>query len=116
MIEQHVFYVRLTTQAQRRAAIRIMHEIAADDESVYDDMAFDGWFKGFYWAARMMGERGRIRYPVGHAQAGTLITGHFFIIAFQGPLDKLPDQLKNVIIQPEQFNSIYPGFPPEVMG
>lgn len=114
-MEQHVIYIRLATQAQRRAAVRLLERLS-QEEVDRDDIQADGRYEGFYWAARMMGDRGRLRFPEGHPQAGGLISGHFFILVWQGPRDLLPAVISQVEITRDKFDTIYPGFPPEVMG
>jgi hypothetical protein len=117
MTEQHKLFIRLTTQVAKRAAARWLRKRADDDPTVDDDFDFDGvTHEGIYWAIRAMNGNGRLRFPEGHAQAGQLIGGWFLILAWQGPLSALPDKVTPFIITPEQFATIYPGGPPEVMG
>jgi hypothetical protein len=116
-VEQHKIYIRLTTLAAKRAAAKFLRNLADDDPSVVEDFDFDGRTRaGYYWAIRVINGNGRVRFPEGHPNAGGLIGGWFLIMAWQGPLDALPDKILPFIIPPESFNTIYPGFPPEVLG
>jgi hypothetical protein len=115
-VEQHILYIRLNTVAQRRAAAKYLKNLEDDDPTVVEDFDFDGWTRtGFYWAIHVMNSNGRIRYPEGHASAGNLVPGWFLIMAWQGPRASIPDKILPFIIEPDQFDAIYPGFPPARM-
>lgn len=123
MTEQHKFYVRLPNQTARRAAAKWMRNLEDDavDEAgvpiVVDDFDFDGRTRdNIYWAAKMMGDKGRLRFPEGHPQAGGLIAGHFLMMAWQGGLDTIPPRLKDYILTDAQIASVFPNGPPEMMG
>jgi hypothetical protein len=116
MVEQHKRYLRFPDQVARRLAAKLLKGLPDEDPTVVDDFDFDGWHNGYYWAIRMMGERGRLRFPEGHPNAGGLIAGHFVIMAWQGPLSAAPARLRDYVLTDAQIASVFPDGPPEVMG
>lgn len=117
MTEQHKLFIRLPNLAARQLAAKWMANREDDDPEVVNDFEFDGVTRqGIYWAAKMMGDKGRLRFPEGHPQAGGLIAGHFLILAWQGALDTLPPRLKDYVLTDAQILSVFPDGPPEVMG
>jgi len=117
MIEQHKLFIRLPNLVARQVAAKWLANREDDDPETINDFSFDGRTRGgIYWAAKAMGENGRLRFPEGHPQAGGLISGHFLILAWQGPLDALPDKLLPYVLTDAQITSVFPNGPPEVMG
>jgi hypothetical protein len=115
-VEQHKRYLRFTTAEARRLASRLLAGMDDEDTTSPSNFSFDGRHDGYYWAMHVLGENGRLRYPVGHAQAGTLIPGHFVQIAWQGPLSAAPNRLRDYVVTDAQIAAIFPNGMPEVMG
>jgi hypothetical protein len=115
-VEQHKRYLRFSTAEARRLASRLLRNLPDEDTESDSGFDLDGWHNGYYYAIKIMGVNGRLRYPEGHAQAGQLIPGHFIIIAWQGPLSEAPNRLRDYVITDAQIASTFPNGIPEVMG
>jgi hypothetical protein len=117
MIEQHKRILRFNTDEARRVAARLLRGLESGDVSeAANGFDYDGWTNGYYYAIKVMGDNGRVKYPEGHAQAGQLIPGHFIIVAWQGPLSEAPAALRDNVVTQAQLDSVFPNGPPEVMG
>jgi hypothetical protein len=117
MTEQHKRILRFNTLEARRIAARLLRNLeAGDNTETAQGFDYDGWINGYYYAIKVMGDNGRLRYPEGHAQAGQLIPGHFIIMAWQGPLSEAPASLRDNVVTQAQIDATFPNGPPEVMG
>jgi hypothetical protein len=116
-VEQHIRVLRFNTIEARRIAARLLRGLEETDVTPNaEGFDYDGWHNGYYYAIKVMGENGRLRYPEGHAQAGQLIPGHFIIIAWQGPLSETPVALRDNVVTAAQVATVFPNGWPEVMG